>query len=478
MFSSFPGRCRTIYSSNNDSNMRPSRGAHTVRFLHIFVRALGRTSLPTFATRCARIAGAFVLALACTAGARAQEQQYPNFTFSGYGTVGIVHSSEDEADLIAHDFQFKGAGRHDSWSMAVDSRLGLQVGAQFTPELSGVLQVVSEQRYDGTFRPEVEWLNLNYDINPDLSLRAGRIVIDSFLVSDHRKVGYATPWVRPPVELYSLIPLTNSDGVDVRWRTHFGDVHNTFKVGAGVTSERTVQGGKAKTEGLSWHFSDTVEYGPMTLHLAYTRGNFSADVPDFERLINGYRQFAQGAGSLPFGLGAQAAAQANALADKYDPHDKRLEFYGVGGSYDPGNWFVMAEWGRTDSDSILGTREAWYATAGYRWGKFTPYITYSESKLKSNQSDPGITAAPPIGGLDLLAGALNGGLNQALAEAPIQKTWAVGVRWDFAKNAALKLQYNYSRMGDNSPGNLDHQSPQFEPGENYEVFSATIDFVF
>jgi predicted porin len=422
------------------------------------------------------------IALLCSMSAQAQET-YPSFRFSGYGTVGIAHSTEDQADFIAHDLQDKGAGLADSWSMAVDSRIGLQISAEFTPELSGVLQVVSEQRYDGTFRPEIEWLNLSYDVTPDLTVRAGRVVLDSFLVSDHRKVGYATPWVRPPVEVYSLIPLTNSDGVDVRYRSHFGDLHNTFKVGAGVASERTPDGGTVETEGLSWHFSNTLEYGPATLRFAYTRSDFSVDLDQFNDLIAGYRSFAQGAGALPFGLGAQAAAQANALADEYDPHDRRLEFFSIGGSYDPGKWFVMAEWGRTESESVFGTRDAWYATAGYRWRQFTPYITYAEAKLKSRQSDPGITATlpplpPPFDRLNAAAGLLNAELNGALANAPIQKTVSVGVRWDFYKNAALKLQYDYSRMGDDSPGTLDHQTLEFVPGENYEVFSATIDFVF
>src|SRR5450432_353257 len=129
------------------------------------------------------------------------------FSFSGFGTVGLVHSSEDRADFTASPLAPNGAGYTHSWSPDIDSRLGAQVIAHFTPQLSAMLQVVSEQRYDKTFRPQVEWANLSYQPTPELGLRVGRIVLPTFLLSDSRKVGYANPWLRPPAEFYSLSPV-------------------------------------------------------------------------------------------------------------------------------------------------------------------------------------------------------------------------------------------------------------------------------
>jgi hypothetical protein len=149
----------------------------------------------------------------------------------------------------------------------------------------------------------------------------------------------------------------------------------------------------------------------------------------------------------------------------------------------------MAEWAQTEQKSVLGKRQAWYASGGYRFGAFTPYLTYAESKFKSNQSDSGITGLPaivtgvnqidiPVAGLNGGLEALNAGLNGLLAGAPIQKTVSLGVRWDFARNAALKLQYDHTDIGSGSTGTLDHALPGFKPGGGFEVFSATIDFVF
>src|SRR5256885_12891838 len=59
--------------------------------------------------------------------------------------------------------------------------------------------------------------------------------------------------------------------------------------------------------------------------------------------------------------------------------DLKVDFVGIGASYDPGKWFAMAEWARFDTHSILGARTAWYASGGYRFGKITPYATDRKS---------------------------------------------------------------------------------------------------
>lgn len=426
----------------------------------------------------------------CNAAYAQSDETTPVFSFNGFGTLGLAHSSEDKADFLANDLQGSGAGRGRSWSPDVDSRIGGQLSARFTPQLSAVLQVVAEQRYDSTYRPQIEWGNIKYAFTPDLSVRVGRIVTSVFLESDSRKVGYAQPWVRPPVEVYSLVPLTNSDGVDINYRLRLGEVTNNFQVGYGSSSADTPDGGKVKAKD-AWLISNTLEYGSMTLHAAYSHSKFSLD--QFAPLFDGYRRFAGTAaataqnpvvqavfpGAVP-GL-VQSAAQANALADRYDPDNTTINFLSFGAIYDPGNWFVMAEWGQTDSRSVFGKRDAWYATGGYRWGKFTPYITYAEARLKSPQNDAGITAVPggaPFAALSDSAALLNANLNEQLAGAPIQKTISIGLRWDVARNTALKLQYDYSHIGDGSPGTLDHQTTGFVPGGSFSVVSATLDFVF
>lgn len=396
------------------------------------------------------------------AGARADDPETPTFSFSGFGTLGAVHSSENSADFISSVTKPTGAGHSHAWSTDVDSRIGAQVTGNFTRQISAVVQVISEQRYDNSYTPAIEWANVKYQFTPDISIRAGRIVLPAFMVSDYRKVGYANPWVRPPVEVYSLVPIGNSDGVDASYRVDFGEFTNTVQVTYGQSEPKFPAGGggpaKAKdARGLSY----TGEYGAATAHITYHRANVTLD--SFKPLFDGFRQFG------PEGV---------ALADKYDTHNKAFVFIGLGGMYDPGAWFVTGEWGSTDSHSVLGKRSAWYASGGYRLGKFTPYLTYAQTKADSQTSDPGLTlsALPPF--LAEPAAGLNAGLNASLGSIPVQTTISVGGRWDFAKNADLKLQFDHTRLGAGSPGTLINIQPGFQPGGRFNVFSASIDFVF
>src|SRR5579863_1122436 len=63
------------------------------------------------------------------------------FLFSGFGTLGATHSSEDNADFPAGIFHPNGAGHTRSWSPEVDSLIGGQVSARITPDISAVVQV-------------------------------------------------------------------------------------------------------------------------------------------------------------------------------------------------------------------------------------------------------------------------------------------------------------------------------------------------
>jgi hypothetical protein len=209
--------------------------------------------------------------------------------------------------------------------------------------------------------------------------------------------------------------------------------------------------------GLSY----TAEYGAATFHIMHHQARIT--LASYKPLFDAFRQF---------------GPQGIAIADKYDTNGKRFDFIGIGASYDPGKWFVMGEWGATDSHAVIGRRSAWYASGGYRFGKFTPYLTFAQARADSARSDPGLTLStlPPF--LAAPAAALNAGLNASLGMIPVQKTLSAGGRWDFAKNAALKLQFDHTQLGAGSAGTLINLQPGFRPGGRFDVLSVTVDIVF
>jgi hypothetical protein len=399
--------------------------------------------------------------LAASARVCADDQNLPGVSFSAFGAFGMVHSSEHRADYVASVFQPNGAGFSHNWSTDVDSRLGGQVTARATSQLSAVVQVVAEQQYDDTYRPEVEWANLKYEITPDFSLRAGRTVLPTFMFSDTRKVGYANPWVRPPIEVYRLIPVAHSDGVDLFYALHSGPIAHRLTATYGKSEQRLPSsfGGDASARHL-WVITDTIEYGAASVHLAYQRGRISA--PAVSPLFAAFRNF---------------GPEGEAIAARYDAVDKLGTSIGLGAQYDPGSWFAVAEWSHVQFHSVFGDSTGWYATAGYRLAKFTPYATFSEVSADSNTTDPGLNLANIPPPLQMTVFGLNAGLNTLLADIARQKTFSVGTRWDFYRNFDLKLQFDHTRMGEGSSGSLVNRQPDYRPGGTLNLLSITIEVV-
>jgi hypothetical protein len=394
------------------------------------------------------------------AAAHAEDAGAGLFSFSGFGTLGVVHSSEHQADFTSSNFQSSGAGYSHSWSSDIDSRVGAQLTAHFTARISAVVQAVAEQRYDNSYRPRIEWANIKYLITPDFDVRIGRIEVPTFLVSDFRKVGYANPWVRTPVEVYAASPISSNVGIDFSYRTYLGDVTNTLQALYGNKNTYRFVGGVTGIVRDGWGIFDSAQYGAALLHFGYEQGR--ATLAPVIALFDAFKQF---------------GPQGVAIGDRYELENKRASTVAVGASYDPGSWFAMAEWSRSDTHSFTGVRTGWYVSGGYRVGDFTPFFTRAQVTSRPT-SDPGLTVSALPSAASGTAAALNAALNETLGINPIQNTVSLGARWDFMKNVDLKLQIDHTRVGAGSPGTLINIQPGFASGGTFNLFSAAVDFVF
>lgn len=261
----------------------------------------------------------------------------PMFSLNGFGTVEQAHSSARYGDYAFDNLQPLGIGRSRNWSGDADSRIGIQLTSNITPQLSGVLQIVSEYRWNDTYSPFVNWANLKYAFTPDFSVRVGRIALASFLASDSRKIGFSNITARPPVEVYSLLALKTSDGIDAVYRTHFDDITDSTTILYGKATVTNVRGVDIHSTDV-WGIFNTLEYGATTLHAAYQERNVDNQNP-------------------PLG-----------------------KFMSVGFNYDPGNWFASGEWVKAinfNANKLKIPRVAWDLSGGRRFGDFAPYITIS-----------------------------------------------------------------------------------------------------
>ena len=394
-----------------------------------------------------------------TTPATAQQQPFPRLSFDAFGTLGLVHSSEAEADFAWSPFQPDGPGHTESIGHGLDSRLGGQATFDVTSKLTTIVQVVLEQNDEGDYAPNLEWADVSYALTPALTIRAGRLSNSAFMTSDYRKVGFANPWVRPPVELYGIVPVYTIDGADASYRLHRGDWTTTLGANFGY-SQADLPGRSDVELKNAWNVNATFERGPFTGRVAVASGEIHAD--SFAPLFDGFRAF-----------GPEGAE----IADRFDVEAARFQFASAGGAYDAGPWFTMAEVAWVNQHSVLGERLAGQVTGGYRWGSITPYAVYSRSELLSESSDPGLSLEDLPPEQIETAATLNATLNGILRSTPVQQTLAVGGRWDFMPGMSLKLQVDFIDVLDDSPGTFINRQAGFEPGGSARLVTLAFDFV-
>lgn len=384
----------------------------------------------------------------------------PGWTFSGFGTVGAVHSHGKDADFTASALKADGAGRTASWSRHVDSTLGAQLDFRFSPRWSAVVQVVSEQRLDRSYEPRAEWANITYQATPELALRLGRIALPMFIAAEYRKVGYAYPWARTPLEVYGVLPISNSDGADLTWRWEGGALRHTTQAFYGHSDTPLVHGARLHGKAIAG-LSHTVERGALSARASLLTTRITLTL--FPELFRSLEAF---------------GPQGRDIAGRLAVDDTRATATSIGVDYDPGPWFVTAEAGRSKSRSYLGSTTSAYAGAGYRYDDFTPYAGYA----RVWGSPPGGAHALPLEGLpraQAAAGAIvNAGIAALLHTVPSQSTLMAGLRWDVAPNIALKLQHERVTPRSGSRGLLINASAGLRSDRAARVSSILADFVF
>jgi hypothetical protein len=394
------------------------------------------------------------LALAClgaTSSVLAQAAD-TSFNFSGFATLGAVQTNTDQAEF-AIPGQTSGAAKKASFG--VDSKLGLQLAAKFSPMFSATGQVVSKHNNDGNEKPAVEWLFGKAQLTPALAVRLGRMGLPAFAVSDFRDVNYSNLWVRPPIDVYGQVPVSNFDGADV--------IYQSPLWGANFSAQ--IFGGKAKAS-----------YGRTPVELNKLLGlNITAEFDGGISLRMGH--FQSKLTFAPEGLKPLLAVLANspfaAVGAQMDPTNKDTSFTGLGLTVDRDSWVASMEFTMRRSDSAVPDTNGWYASGGYRIGKFTPYVVVSELRtVDSNVNNTIPRGLSPQ--ITVLAATVDGALN---AYASAQETQAVGVRWDAYRNTAIKLQFEQIKVKASS-GPFQNAKPGFGIGSKVNVMSLSADIVF
>ncbi|MFZ6672947.1 hypothetical protein [Undibacterium sp. Xuan67W] len=391
------------------------------------------------------------LPLAISSAYAADSTDGPTITISGFGTAALTRSNTDDAEFSRPN-QY--AGVKSTAKTGPDSNFGIQATAKMNDWLSFTAQGLVRKNVTDEFGGELAWAFAKFKVSDNLSVRVGRVGLPVYMISDYRNVGYANNMLRPPVEMYSQVLIESVDGVDAVYQTSFGDSTLTAQLALGQTETNNTSAGRfytAKFKSLSG-LNVQLENGPFTVRFGRVDTKVSVEDSSIVNTVVG--------GLTQFGF----TSAANSIRVK----DTKASFTSVGLGVDWQNFVVLSEYGKRKSESLtVPESTSWYTMFGYRVGKFMPYFNHASVTQDSPKSVAGLPTTGPLA-------ALTAGANSLAASGAIQTSNSVGVRWDFSKSAALKVQLD--RFSPDNGGTFIRAVPTFKGPVT--VVAAAVDFVF
>ncbi|QYF92118.1 porin [Massilia sp. PAMC28688] len=391
-----------------------------------------------------------IVAALLTCAASAQAEQGPSITISGFGTAAATMT--DNADVeFARANQVRGAS--DQPRSYIDSNLGLQATATINERLSLTAQGMARQYGEPGFGADLTLAFAKLKVSDDFAVRVGRLGLPVYMVSDFRSVGYANTMLRPSGEVYGQVVNDTVDGVDVLYQHAFGDTAITAQLGFGH-SNADLRDGAEFILRKSLVFNVLAERGPFTVRAAYSQTDVTLrGITPLDGLVATLREVGM--------------AQ---VADDLDFTHVPGKFSSLGFTMDHNNVLIQAELAKREAKSrlLIESTTSWYTMLGYRMGKFTPYYYYGDTRQNGGRDYAGVPTDGPLAGLGFAV--------QSLVKAPQQSSHAVGLRWDFHKSAALKVQIDRITPRDGA-GLLTPIKPDFH-NTPVHVAAVGIDFVF
>lgn len=415
------------------------------------------------------LAGAMTAALATSSASAIQ--------FDGFLTAGVAwHDDENQNRYIG---SLGDRGIQNDASFETDTRFGLQISSDIAEDMSVVSQLLGTG-VNGNFDAIIEWAYVDYKPTDWLSIHAGKIKQPVYLVNDYVEVGYAYPWIRPPVEVYYLNnPLNTVNGIEFLLQ---------FPVGPGVLSLQPYFGSNREdipnTGGAAFFEAERIR----GIDIKYSGKGFAAHASSFScdvKLIGGFATQAD--------FGAPTLTDVNVDLTG----EGKCEVNSAGFNLDMANVVVYAEWQNRLTNETLsrpfGDQRAWYGTLGYRFGKWLPHVTFAsiDGKASSVVDENGFTAVTTCSptACDPL---INNVMNFPVA---VQTSVTYGLRYELNDSAALKIEHSVvdvendqaELVGSNNPvgpggiinyGLFDTSFTNPAPTEKVGVTSIALDVVF
>jgi hypothetical protein len=407
------------------------------------------------------IATALALPLAVSS---AYAQDGSAVRISGFGTAALTWSDTNDAQFVRPN---QPTGVKKQPGTGTDSNLGLQADYTVNSWLSVTGQGLVRKDAEDDIGAELSWAFAKAKVSDNLSVRVGRMGLPAFMISDYRNVGYANTFLRPPQEVYSQVPMNNIDGIDATWQQQVGDTTFTALIAVGRSDTRLTGTTHVVASGLK-AINLTAEHGPFTLRFGRTEAKVTIEGSSFDALTS----------SLTKAGTAFRLPQLQDMANVVNKPKEKGTFTSIGATMDWNNIVAQTEFAKRKLENYSNATDSWYVLAGYRIGKFLPYYSHGKLSVKSDfvNTIPTSCAAgyPAVctATVRQLSGAMESLRTGAIGGS--QHTDSLGLRWDFASSADLKIQVD--RIDPKGNGLFVKAVPGFKGPVT--VGAVAVDFVF
>lgn len=382
-----------------------------------------------------------VLATLATLGTGAPAHASDRLHLSGFGTAGLLWLDTDD---FFFNHPAKTRERADRPDFDSDTRLGVQALLSLDDRTGVTVQMLSSGTHLRPFLPRTSWAFVHHRPTPGLMIRAGRLRTPFFMNSDSMDVGFAHPWVRPPVEVYGLNPFDAMDGIDMLYtrRTRYADLE--FQPYLGYKAKHAFPDGKVDLTRI------------VGARVRLERDRFSAHL--------GY---GQGKLAIRYGDPLFSLVASQAPTGTFSGRDAQASFTSAGFEWDDGRFQLIGEYARRRVERYIADADAWHLTAIYRVGTVSPYLTVARQRQVKGSAPRN----PAIFGIDAYLASRNNA----------QRSITLGARWDLHPKLALKGEWSRARVDRNSWGAYfprDTSAMTTPAGAHIDMLSLSLDFVF
>jgi hypothetical protein len=447
------------------------------------------------------------------------------FRVNGFFSAGFstLKTPDGTGNMITQNFD---GAIDDAVRAEAETLLGLQFTNRINEKTDLVTQIVGRGGND--FNAAVEWAFLKHALTDNITVRAGRLRTPLFAQSEFLEVNYAMPWVRAPQEVYGS-SISSYTGFDVLYRTRLAGINLGAQVfyGSDASDADGISIELDKLRGMRL----SAEYKGFNGSIGYSVAN--ANITGFPSILDGAGELYTGVvgtndgvvGAIEDALGAGALAGLSVatgiVLPEFTPYageeaavaNSSADFTSVALGYTNGPLDIKAESIRQRVTGAFQDEEANYLSIAYRIGDFTPYVTaarlytiddderqaalgqiqgWYDGFATYNQVLSAAVAggALPAGTDAAFAGVINDAANRLRAggaelEGTLlgftgeQTSYAVGIRWDFMPNLALKFEAQQFVDVINSPRFEDDDGvPNTKPQGDMDMYTISINGVF